>query len=822
MPAFFICAATQLPSESGLKRVPYSFDLTAIVSAACTDVYITKVEYKSVPEDGKVHVPTVITAYPPTGTSETTKEFIRTQTTPPRAIIPGGYAEKSNSNKWEVVVTLSNPEAVCKYPITLGGGCKACKSGTCPAQTSNESGGSSTEFPMTSHAGDNNGTAGFKTPDLSNPGRAGVTASVPSSFTVNRTGGVITSVVSPVTTVEVTQISGHADPNAFTITHKHTSTGTTFRTTTIALDSGYFQINSTFDGTTFRTRQSQPVAGTTLLESGAVVGGTFTALRKETLTITIPQPGTEVHRETVEERPTGTAAFATVSDVQSTWNNYAWGWEMTQQATDPGGANLISNWTYYQPGEVTGPGPSYEGEGRLKSHTRYDGHQETHAYWLNNHQTLLPFAGSAQGLTVSSTYDPATGTHTTTRAVGADILSKETETFNQTTNTRTSTTYTSATGTLTTTTVLKTFGADFGGQPASVSHPDGTLTTYDYTRHTTGGGKVVVMKTGVPSGGAVTLGKKTTTTYNRNGTAIRSVTETIGYTTNITVDHTAVTAVDNYGRALTTASFPTSSTAADGAVQATATAPKWTTATTYSCCGVATSTDRHGIDTTYGYDGLRRQTTSTTLGVTTETVHNGLTTYTHRYTTGPAATGNRISSNSRNLAGTTTSSSSPDPSSTTAGTLVTASSTVTTYQPAAGLATRTVTTVPGGYTQTTDTYLDGRTASTTGDLEPTMTYAYTTNGTGLITSSAYASGNESTATNTDWAGRTVTTTQNGESTTQVYNSLGQLYSVTDADSVRTLSAYNALGERTVSALDIDGDSIIDYNGTDQITVDTQG
>ena len=84
--------------------------------------------------------------------------------------------------------------------------------------------------------------------------------------------------------------------------------------------------------------------------------------------------------------------------------------------------------------------------------------------------------------------------------------------------------------------------------------------------------------------------------------------------------------------------------------------------------------------------------------------------------------GVQIVSSQENRTGTpATSSSSPDPSKTTAGTLFDTTS-ATTYQPAAGLSSRTVTTVttvttvPGAFTQTTDTYLDGRTASTTGDL----------------------------------------------------------------------------------------------------------
>ena len=799
------------------KNGDYPFELSAVVSSRteCANFSITSIVLAPVGADG--------------GTSTVPITLPNSSSFSGTVKVHGYNPLISFTKKWKVVVTLSTPSnaaVICNYPFILGGGCKACSSGVCAPETKNESGGSSTDIPMPADAGDSNGSVGFNTLDLSNPGPAGVTASVPPSFTVNRTSGVINSVVSPVTTVEVTPISGHADdPNAFTITHKHTVTDVVFRTTTVAQVDGYLTIDSTFDSTTFRTRQSNPVVGTSLLESGPVVNGDFTVLRKETLTITAPQPGTEIHRESVEERPTGTAAFATVSDIQSTWNNYAWGWEMTEQIIDPGDAphaNLISTWSYYQPTEVTGPYSAFDGEGRLKSHSRYDGHEEAHTYWLNNHEVKLPFAGDPEGLILSQVYNPANFTLTTIRKVGTNTLSKQTESYIQATNTRTSSTFIDNNTTLTTTTVLKPFGADFGGQPASISHPDGTLTTYEYTRYADGG-KNVVMKTGSPTGGAVTLGQQTTATYNRNGTAIRSLSETIGYDTNIIIDHTAVTLVDDYGRARTNAYFPSGSSATDGAVQASATAPKWTTTTTYSCCGVASTTDRQGITTTYGYDGLRRQTKSTTLGVTTETVRNGLTTDTHRYTTGPAATGNRISSDSRNLAGTSTTSSSPDPSPTNPnpGDLITASSTVTTYKPTTVLASRTVTTVPGDFIQTTDTYLDGRTASTTGDLQPAMTHTYSVNGTGLVTTSAYAGGNESTTVTADWAGRTYTTTQDSATTTQTYNTLGQLSSTTDADGVKTLYAYNSLGERTTTALDVDSDGVIDYNGTSATPVEDQ-
>jgi RHS repeat-associated protein len=473
------------------------------------------------------------------------------------------------------------------------------------------------------------------------------------------------------------------------------------------------------------------------------------------------------------------------------------------------------------------------GFGTGSTYSRYDGHQEVHTYWLNNTQTQMPFAGNAQGLTVSRQYNPATRTTTTTRTAAGNTLSKETNTYDPATNTSTSTVYSSATESLSTVTTNMPYTADFGGQPASILHPDTTLTTYSYERHSDGG-KTVIMKNGAASGNAVSLGKSTTTTYNRYGTVIRSITETIGYTDNMPLDHTAVTSVDNFGRPLVTAAFPTVSSAVDGAVQATATAPKWSTSMTYSCCGTASTTDRTGITTTYAYDSLRRQNKSTSLGVTQETVHRGLTQDTHRYPEGgSASTANLISSSSSNLAGTQSSSRSPDPTSTTAGALV-ETTTAITYQPATGLSTRTVTTTPDLFSQTTDSLLDGRTAATSGDLSPAMTCSYSANATGEISRQAYLVGTnyyEATASQSDWAGRSVqsgsltpgtgliselASSTLGASVSFFYNSLGQMVKSTDPDIVVSLYAYNNLGEQAVTAIDLNVNGLIDY-GIDTVS-----
>ena len=144
-------------------------------------------------------------------------------------------------------------------------------------------------------------------------------------------------------------------------------------------------------------------------------------------------------------------------------------------------------------------------------------------------------------------------------------------------------------------------GADSGGQPSKSINPDGTMTTYAYTRGATTGAKTVVTESGAGNGTSVTLGMRTTSTTNRFGTTIRQTSQAIGYSTGSAIfDHMAVTSIDNIGRPLTTAYFPTASSVT-GDVAA-ATAPKWTTSQEFACCGVVTETDRTGIVTRHAYD----------------------------------------------------------------------------------------------------------------------------------------------------------------------------------------------------------------------------
>ena len=329
-------------------------------------------------------------------------------------------------------------------------------------------------------------------------------------------------------------------------------------------------------------------------------------------------------------------------------------------------------------------------------------------------------------------------------------------------------------------------------------------------------------------------GTKTVDITNSQGHVTESTTTAVGTGDGIILDHwkaaTGAGDIDSFGRPLTIRHFPSDTTQA------------WTIHRAYDCCGLVMETDRQGVATYQAYDVLRRQIKSNTLGVTTETVHRGLTTEIHRYpeavTEGLSdfllgVTADLTGRQTRNLSGTSTISESPNPADPTNGALV-ATTTETAY--ANGLATTTATAgrtyvdikgIPtltlGTGVQISISYPDGRTASTSGALQPAMYYTYSVNGTGLVTTSAYAGGFESTVTTTDLAGRTINVTKGTESTnygyystTGVQGACGKLSSISDADTVRTLYDYNTKGERTTTALKLDNGTSIDY-GTDQVT-----
>ncbi|MES2982261.1 MAG: RHS repeat-associated core domain-containing protein [Verrucomicrobiota bacterium] len=399
--------------------------------------------------------------------------------------------------------------------------------------------------------------------------------------------------------------------------------------------------------------------------------------------------------------------------------------------------------------------------------------------------------------------------------------------------------YTSENQTLTSITYYKAIGQDFGGKPIRTIHTDGTITTHAYIRNS-GDGITTITESGATTDGInVSQGMRNISTTNSRGTTILSKTEAIGYgsANSLVYDVMAVTSVDNLGRALTTAFHPTSATVA-GEV-ATASAPAWTTSKTYSCCGVSSETDKYGVITYFAYDHLQRQIKSNRLGVTTETQYKGLTTETHRYeetvyaSLSPALQGTGatlISKSVTNLSGTLQESWSPDPTSTNAGDLVKSSATATSYlNPQGpnlppnlgnGIGQRTITTAVDNFSQTSDSFLDGKTAKTYGDLSPAIQYEYLVNVNGEVSSQSYLNTEnlklETTSTQTDWDGRTLRIDyMDGAFATMEYNTKGLMVKSTDPDGVISLTAYNQEGKQTINAIDLNRNGAIDY-GSDTV------
>ena len=732
---------------------------------------------------------------------------------------------------WRIVVTTECPGSTigtqeCAQVFNFDGGpCKSCGSGgSCgpagmPMFNNNKS---TVGIPTTDSAGgDSSGFLRLDVGGFTNPGRAAIFPLVPSNFVVIKNAGLITSVNTGANTLDIAPADASLlaqDPNAFTVTHK-TAGGQAFRTTTIAkVNEGgipRIRLDSTFDGATYRSDQTNPQLGTFVLDEGRIEGGAFVALRRSSHAVEKPSAGVEVHRDIIQERATAAGAWQTVSDTRTKWENQIHGWVMTEQVVDPDGAALTSTWTYYQPGEQTGPGASIAGLGKLKSSQRYNGYQEFHTYALNTETTTSTYAGNPSGQVETTTWNPAARTRTRTTTIGGVEVGRTVTTYTDTSVTESVST--SAGTSLVTVTEYMPDGQDFGGKPKTITRPDGTLTTYSYSRDASGA-KTTIASTGVGSGGTVTLGTKTTTVTNARGTTILSKTEGIGYNTgDALLDGMAVTAVDALGRATTTAWYPTAA-AATGEV-ASATGAAWTTTTSYNCCGVASETDRTGITTFHAYDALQRPVKTNRLGVTVETVRDGLTTTNHRYpevVTGslsPALQGNEatcIAKTVSNLSGTSQESWTPDVTSATPGALV-KTATVTSYNTNGSVSTQTN---PLGGTVITESHPDGKTKSVSGSATVAQTYTYGThseNGDGMVTTITTAGGAGGvTASYSDKSGRTFKTTKtapHGQTavTTTTYNAKGQAEVIASSDQPSVKYLYNDEGERVATWTDRNGD-----------------
>ncbi len=589
------------------------------------------------------------------------------------------------------------------------------------------------------------------------------------------------------TTIVDTNVGGHIRTD---ITIK-TPSNTTIRTVSIEKTAANtLTVSTTFQGHTDVMTWVQD--GT-----GDIINWTFTEGTANNGLRTVKNTKTQVDQTTHTDRLTahdGAIDGPVVSDVFETHKLYTWGWEPDAQEVSPGNGSLTSTWTYFTTG--------VEG-GFLKKAVHPGANNADRTYASAGNTTICtttrPFADGTSSLIRTTTWDGSK--ETIEEKVGNFFLSKTETVYGA--NSKMMKNYSDATHFTTSAITYVDPGVDpnNGGKPAFMAHPDGTISTYVYA---SGANLTVTSTTGAGSGVEVTEGSQTVTTINVVGQTVESLTTAIGTGTGIVLDHSVASAVDDLGRPTKVLYFPT-----NGGGEA------WNTSTDYGCCGVNSEKDRYGITTSYTYDDLKRRITETRLGVTMQTVYSGLTTSTKR-------NGVEISKSVSNLSGTYSESWGPSPET---GELKMLSSSTTTYGSGATMVTTAALSGDATASQTEEHFPDGRISKSTGTLSPQMKYSYAVNDTGLLTSRSYyideANLRETSTSQTDWAGRTTVQTLGTAATTYAYDDAGasptgRLLSMADADGVTTLYAYNTKGERTTTALDLNGNGTIDYN-VDQIT-----
>lgn len=715
-------------------------------------------------------------------------------------------------------------------------GCEACESGgegedsasssgTCPVEA--ENGSVYFKIPV--------GTSGFGSMKASlsvhlettiNPGRSALILRGWNGITKTSDAGGLLSVTTQSTHAAIANTPTTSDPNAYTITLSYdpsNPSGTQFRTILVeSTSSGSFKVSSTY-------------SGVTRVAEWALSGSTWTftdgnGLKKVVKTVTSVSPWEHsIRRKDYEQDPTNSSAYLLIRDVQTDEQLIAGTWKPVKETIDPDGSGLVSTWSYYGVSEMSGPG-SYLGALRLKEFARYDGYSETHNYYPDGsggsfHTVSRPFGS---GLTELETiwWNPSTATLTTE----SNMNRKRVVIYG--TNSVTVRNYVSAGSYLQTVTETYPVGTSgTGGKTKKITNPDGTIATYSYS--VIGGDLCTTEDRGAASGASVVEGVRTLTRVNYRGVKEENKVSAISAASGngVIIHHWVATGFDSLGRATTIEYFPLNSGGAP-----------WTITKYYTCCGLGSESDKYGITTTYAYDTLQRRIKTNRIGVTEATLHAGLTTSQYRYAETPVTGGllnatpvNEISRTVTNLSRTITESWGASPQT---GNLAKLSTETKTFSNPHGsspvslgsnlgakIVTEVIQVADDGSVvpkQSTLIYTSGAKYRTWGDLAPAKqfvdasTYSQWQILEGVSSSGTGGSGREYQRTYPDWLGRSKQVQSASGSSYVYYNTLGQLEYVVDADGVTTRFAYNSKGERTVTALKLNGTTGSISWGTDQI------
>jgi RHS repeat-associated protein len=356
--------------------------------------------------------------------------------------------------------------------------------------------------------------------------------------------------------------------------------------------------------------------------------------------------------------------------------------------------------------------------------------------------------------------------------------------------------------------------------------PDGTIQLYSYSAPLPGTNRMVTVREGVPVGGApltatdVSDGTITATETNPQGQPVSEVVTDVA--SGIQLVNTVYADFDTFGRWRL-------ATYNDGT----------TASRVYNCCGLESEIDRTGMKTVFGYDSLHRQNR--------RTVYPGAVTTAHSDTENVLDAAGRTLRTIVHACGTSLDATLPA-SITTRDNTYNAAGQLTGVVTPLGSTQIDETITAAGKRQMTTTYADGGTRielfNRAGELESIsgtavapMKYVYGVDAAGAFTQEIRvgesSAETEWTKSYRDFAGRAADTVfaDNAKVVHTYYaadNTVagrrGKLASETlppDSDTtgaigVRRLFDYNAEGEQSVVAVDLNQDGVIDYAGKDRI------
>lgn len=484
------------------------------------------------------------------------------------------------------------------------------------------------------------------------------------------------------------------------------------------------------------------------------------------------------------------AADVVVSKNVKIYKDFPWGRELIQSVVDPDGAALATVRAFYD--NSTTDGGAY---GKLKSITSPGGGWATYQYDAKGRltKTVEPFLdaafGSAENLCKVNTVAYLDVAPQETRIVtllGQEVGRSYKVTSDDTDHiteevvcTVAGAAYNAATNLVSSTKLVSS--GEFTGEVEWTTDPDGTGTTYEYSKTATL--KTVISKHGEMAGASVSSGTSTTTITDIAGNLAAET--VVDITSGLTLSFKTIPNLDAFGR-------PTVIDYNDGTTET----------INYDCCGVASRTDREGITTSYTYDSFKRVMTETRAGITNSYAYDA---------EGRMLTRKRIGSDSSEIvqetnvydvAGRRTSSKDA----------LLHETTWAWSTDGSGREVETVTNPDGG-TAITITHKDGHTYDVSGTgTAPRRSFYGVEAGVGYferVVKVADGGGLlEWTQSWQDLAGRTVRTQQNGcTAATRHYDSAGRLEKTIDPDGVVTLFSSNPSGSLSTTVLDVDRDDV---------------